>query len=83
MLTIGYLNRAKNAPGLYEVYTTGDPYLVDLQLGTCECADYRYRDGPCKHLHRARFATGEHPIPANADQDRIDEKLGTCTEHDD
>jgi len=68
--------QARNAPGLVEVVTTGEPHLVDLRLGVCDCRDFQYRAGPCKHLHRARFASGRVPIPASADQGLIDTKLG-------
>lgn len=82
MVTVGHLDRARDNPGVYEVYTTGDPYLVDLNQETCECGDFRFRagDSPCKHIYRAWFATGDVDIPNSVDKNQIDGCLGECVE---
>jgi len=44
-------------------------YLVNLDSGSCQCADAQYNlddDESCKHVRRVRIAKGETPVPANA-----------------
>lgn len=77
MSVIDWIDRARGAPGLYEVITqSGSQYLVDLATGSCECPDARYRDRRCKHLARVEFEVGEQEIPAWVDPDDVDRQLG-------
>lgn len=32
----------------------GRSYLVNTERETCECSDFIYRGGPCKHIRMAR-----------------------------
>jgi predicted nucleic acid-binding Zn finger protein len=44
-------------------------YLVNLDSGSCECADAQYNlddDESCKHVRRVRIAKGETPVPNSA-----------------
>lgn len=67
--------RVDGADGLYEVVSeSGKSYVVDVQLGACECPDHRYRETVCKHIRRTRYATGDVPIPAGVDG--VDPDLG-------
>ena len=69
--------RARSAPGLYTVTTqSGSTYLVDADLGACECPDAEYRDRKCKHQRRVEFATGARPVPEWIDRDEVDPNLG-------
>lgn len=61
---------------------SGSTYLVDMQLGSCECWDSRTRTGGCKHVRRVAFATGRRPIPAWADREAIDDQLGLHVDGD-
>lgn len=77
MTALDDVDRARGAPGLYEVVSaSGSSYLVDTQLGSCECWDDRTTAGPCKHRRRVAFATGEREIPGWVDDDAVDEQLG-------
>lgn len=77
MTVVGWIERARGADGLYEVYTqSGANYLVDLQTGSCECPDARYRDRECKHQIRVKFEVGAREIPAWVDPDDVDRQLG-------
>jgi len=61
------VGRARGADGLYVVVSeSGREYLVDATEGACECDDFRYRRGECKHLRRVQFATGRRAIPVAA-----------------
>jgi hypothetical protein len=43
------------APGMFEVQTITDEYVVDLHGRACECEDFRNNDPEwCKHLLRAK-----------------------------
>ncbi|EMA18995.1 hypothetical protein [Haloarcula argentinensis] len=71
------VDRARDAPGLFEVVSaSGSSYLVDTQLGSCQCWNDRTTAGPCKHRRRVAFATGKREIPDRADDDAVDEQLG-------
>jgi predicted nucleic acid-binding Zn finger protein len=35
----------------------GGAYRVDVERGTCECADHVYRKRECKHLRGLRLAS--------------------------
>lgn len=77
MSVVGWIDRAQDAPGLYEVITqSGSQYLVDLQAGSCECPDARYRNRTCKHQLRCAFEVGEREIPEWIDPDSVDRQLG-------
>ena len=44
-------------------------YLVNIDSGSCECADAQYNlddDESCKHVRRVRIAKGETPVPNSA-----------------
>jgi hypothetical protein len=63
---------ARGAPGLYTVVAeSGREYVVEPTLGSCECADCRYRDRTCKHIRRVQMAVGDRPIPPEADPDPL------------
>jgi hypothetical protein len=72
------VGRARGAEDLYLVVSqSGNEYLVDADLGACECpdAEYNLSDGEqCKHESRVAFATGAEPIPAGVDD--VDDQLG-------
>jgi hypothetical protein len=61
------------APAMFEVYTAGDVYRVDLRDTRCTCDDHRYReptDG-CKHYRRVLMAIGARDIPRGVDVDHV------------
>ncbi|WP_436347054.1 hypothetical protein [Natronorubrum sp. FCH18a] len=71
------IGRARGADGLYLVVSqAGKEYLVDADVGACECPDYEYRNARCKHLRRVDFATGRRPLPAGIDLADVDDQLG-------
>lgn len=77
LTVLGDVGRARGADGLYMVVSqSGKEYLVDAQLGACECPDHEYRDARCKHLRRVAYATGAETIPAGVDVGTIDPDLG-------
>lgn len=48
------------APGLYLVQGGTEPHWVHLNDRECDCADFAWRGGPCKHWIALRRAlTGE------------------------
>lgn len=69
--------RVRGADGLFLVVSSsGREYLVDAEVGRCECDDYRYREAECKHIKRVHYATGRKVIPPWVDSDAIDSGLG-------
>ncbi|MFC6975835.1 hypothetical protein ACFQL1_15985 [Halomicroarcula sp. GCM10025709] len=67
-----------DAPGLFHVTSgSGRSYVVDLDLGTCECLDYQVRNPPggCLHIRRVQFETGRREVPGWADISAIDEQF--------
>lgn len=50
-------------------------YVVNVAVGSCECDDYHYRSGECKHIFRARYALGLRAIPEWVRHDRLDPTL--------
>jgi len=60
-------------PAMFEVYTAGDCYRVDVRDGRCTCDDYRYREPEkgCKHIRRVHFAVGARDVPAGVDVDPV------------
>ena len=58
-------------PAMFEVYTTGPVYRVDLRDGRCTCDDHCYRGVECKHIRRALMAVGGRPIPEDVDVDPL------------
>lgn len=77
MSVLDDVGRVRDAPGLYLVISeSGREYLVDADLGACECADSYYRGIRCKHQRRVAFATGAEEIPAWVDRDAVDDHLG-------
>lgn len=64
---------------------SGQTYLVNVVLGTCECEDHEHRDVECKHIRRARMAMGMSPIPVDLVEelaDEVDSDLGLHTDKD-
>jgi len=71
------VGRVRGCDQMFLVTTeSGSEYLVDMQLGSCECWDDTVRGHGCKHRRRVAFATGRRPIPAWADRSAIDDQLG-------
>jgi hypothetical protein len=66
------------------VSESGSEYLVDIELGACECPDFRHRtpEGGCKHLRRVAFVTGRRPIPASIDREQVDDHIGEHVDTD-
>jgi len=65
-----------DAPGLYLVTTaSGSSYVVDPDLGACECPDAEHRDpaGGCKHVRRVRCETGARQVPPSATGAALDD----------
>lgn len=75
-----------DADGLYEVTSqSGKEYIVDLQLGACECPDFGHRqpsDG-CKHVRRVAFETGARELPAWVDREALPSDFRAHVDHDD
>lgn len=77
MSVLDDVDRARGAPNLFEVVSaSGSSYLVDTQLGSCQCWNDKTTAGPCKHRRRVAFATGEREIPEWVNDDAVDEQLG-------
>lgn len=69
--------RARAADGLYTVTSqSGKTYLVEPDLGACECKDNVHRDRNCKHIRRVKFATGRREVPEWINETSIDPQLG-------
>lgn len=67
-----------DAPGMYHVTTaSGQSYVVDARLESCECPDMEYRDpaGGCQHVRRVAFETGARELPEGIDRDAIDDQF--------
>ena len=65
-----------DADGLFHVTTeSGRSYVVDPDLGACQCADAKYRDVRCKHSRRVDFETGRRPLPAWIDPAALDDQF--------
>lgn len=75
-----YMTVMEEAPDLYSVTSqSGREYLVDTQMGRCECPDAKHNlreYEQCKHERRTEFATGERAIPAEVPRDEVDPQLG-------
>lgn len=79
-----YLTVLEKAPGMYEVVSeSGKSYTVDARDGACECPDFRYRGGKCKHIRRVEFATGREPLPEWINPDELPEDFGAHVDRDD
>jgi hypothetical protein len=63
------------------VYSGGTRYVVNLDLGFCECKDHHYRKRECYHLKRARFELVDG-VPEWADRDAVCPLFGALTDPD-
>jgi len=76
-----------NADRLYHVTTgSGASYVVEPELGACECPDAQYRDAICKHILRVRYETGQVSLPDGINEAALDDQFRqfvTPTETDD
>lgn len=55
-----------HAPGMVNVVSVSDAYVVDVRNERCECPDMQYHlagEGRCKHVWAALFATDRLEIP--------------------
>ena len=60
-----------SADGLYHVTTgSGASYVVEPELGACDCPDVQYRDAICKHILRVRYEIGQEPLPNSSPKTR-------------
>jgi len=65
-----------NADGLYHVTTgSGASYVVEPELGACDCPDAQYRDAICKHILRVRYETGQVSLPDGINEDALDDQF--------
>jgi len=55
------------------VYSEDRQYIVNRDVGFCECPDDHYRDGVCKHRRRVAYEFGVRELPAWVDRDRLDD----------
>lgn len=63
-------------PDEVRVYSGEDAeYVVNVELGHCECADHHHRGVACKHIRRAEFALDRRAIPDWVDHSRLDPTL--------
>jgi hypothetical protein len=62
------------------VYSENRRYLVNIDVGHCDCPDVQYRRRECKHLARARYALEEYSLPEWIQMDRVDDQLRTRLE---
>jgi SWIM zinc finger. len=59
LVAIAYVRSQREKEVCYQVVLKlkpGTRYFV----GHCECPDYKYRGGPCKHIVRAKVALREY-----------------------
>jgi hypothetical protein len=54
-----HLDAERLTDGRWLVSGGAQPHIVDLDAGSCDCADSAVRGGPCKHLQRVRLALGD------------------------
>lgn len=83
MTVVPDVGQARGAEDLFVVVShTGEQYLIDTRLDSCECPDYEYRspDEGCKHLRRARYVRGERRVPTWVDPTEIDECIGAAVD---
>jgi hypothetical protein len=57
------------------VYNADREYLVNVDIGYCDCPDVQYRRTRCKHLRRADFALGRRDVPDWVEVDALDDPL--------
>lgn len=55
------------------VYSADRRYIVNVDVGFCECPDDQYRPGTCKHRRRVNYETGAWELPAWVDRDALDD----------
>jgi hypothetical protein len=60
-------------PAMFEVFTAGSCYRVDLRDTRCTCDDWKYREpeNGCKHIRRTLMAIGGRDIPRGVDVDPV------------
>lgn len=54
-----YLHAEPLADGTWRVSGGAEPHAVNLAAGTCDCADFTVRGGPCKHVAACRLRSGD------------------------
>lgn len=64
------------------VYNEDRQYLVNVDIGHCDCPDVQFRRRECKHLKRARYALGIDEVPGWVQTDRLDAPLRERLEAD-
>lgn len=55
------------------VYSEDRQYIVNREVGFCECPDNHYRDEVCKHLRRVAFEVGARDLPQWVDREQLDD----------
>jgi predicted nucleic acid-binding Zn finger protein len=62
-------------PDEVAVYNGSRRYIVNADVGSCDCPDAQYNlgaDEACKHALRCELALGERGLPAWADGEAVD-----------